>query len=429
MKKVARVGIALAFGGLAAVGPLRAQYLESDEVPRERTVPPKEEIDGMMTSSKLHLGPIRLLPSVSVTNAGYDSNVFSTPENPVADWTATFVLGSTFLLPMGSKMYLLVDAFPHYTWYAKLSDRDRWGGTYDGAILGFFNRASFQIKGSDRQDYILYSSELPSYVFENLVSGTGNAEIDLTHHFSLFAGGGYQQVRYTQYSGPPLQDAQVKLNNSTDTEVRGGIRYHFNDNFSVAALVEQAWSDFEFESETRDNTSRAYLGAIFFNRPQLFINVIAGYREGLPNNGSLYPEYQIPVGSFFVSYYPLHWIELQGFGHRKVQYSISVLQPYYFDNKVGFGANIELFDHVLVKGLVEDGPNTYPLPEPVGGGEFVDRVDHVKYYGGGVSIKLPARIVLTGMVTRQIYTSNVPQENRSFTRFTAFFNFTGAYSR
>jgi hypothetical protein len=428
MRKVARLGIALFFGGLVATGTVRAQFLESDEVPRERTVPLKETIDGLMTSSKLHLGPIRLIPAASITNAGYDSNVFSS-NPPVADWTATFVLGSTFLLPMGSKMYFRADVFPHYTWYDKLSDRNRWGGVYDGAILGFFNRASFEAKGSNRQDYVLYSSEFPSYVFENLVSGTGNVEVDLTQHFSLFAGGGWEQVRFTQYSGPPIQDLQVKLNNSNDTEVRGGVRYHITENWSVAALVEQVWSDFQYVPETRDNKSLAYLGAIYFSRPRLFVNVIAGYREGTATNGSTFPDYQIPVGSYYVSFYPLRWIELQTYGHRKVEYSISLTQPYYFDNKVGFASNIELFDHVLVKGFVEDGPNTYPVPEQIGGGEFVDRVDHVKDYGGGLSIKLPARIVLTGLVIKQVYTSNVPGSSRNYLRFTAFFNFTGTYTR
>ncbi len=57
------------------------------------------------------------------------------------------------------------------------------------------------------------------------------------------------------------------------------------------------------------------------------------------------------------------------------------------------------------------------------------RVDHVKTYGGGLSIKLPARVVLTGIVSRQIYNSNIPTESRNFTRFTCFLNFTGVYSR
>ena len=108
--------------------------------------------------------------------------------------------------------------------------------------------------------------------------------------------------------------------------------------------------------------------------------------------------------------------------------SRSVPSIRYFNNTIGAGANIELFDHVLVRGFVSDGPHTYPELQ-IEGGELVSRVDHVKSFGGGLSIKLPARIVLTGLVTRQIYVSNVPIESRDFTRFTAFLNFTGIYAR
>lgn len=404
------------------------QGLVVEEVPRERTVPERAVIDDDMAKAKLTLGPVRFLPSVSVTDAGYDSNVFSSSTDPVADWTATIVAGTRILLPLGQKMYFVSNLFPRYTWYDKLNDRNRWGGTYDASLYGFFNRMSFKLTGEDTQAYILYSSELPSYVFENLEGGIGSVDVDLTHSLSLFGRGGYQRVRYTQYSGPPLQDAQVKLNDRDDSLASGGLRYKLSEDWSVSAEAETGWSDFVYQPELRDNTSNAYLGGIFFNRPRLFINATGGYREGFSRNGSLYPEYKTGVGSFFVSFYPLRWLEVQGYGHRRVTYSISIENPYFFDNRVGTAANIELFDHVLARGYVEDGPNEYPVPQPTPGG-LVKRIDHVKYYGGGVSIKLPARIVFTALATRQIYDSNIPSESRSFTRYTAFLNFSGEYTR
>jgi hypothetical protein len=421
--------VAALVSALFGVSSGAAQFLASDEVPTERTIPEKQQIDEDMSRSKFHLGPIRLLPSISITNAGYDSNVFATSTDPVADWTATIVAGTRLLLPLGSKMYFVGNVFPRYTWYASLSDRDHWGGTFDGAILGFFNRLSFQVKGSDTQFYELYSSELPSFVFANTVTGTGNVELALTRFLSIFGSGGYEQVRYTQYSGPPLQDLQVKLNNSDNTEALGGVRYKISENWNVSAAYEQTWSDFQFESDLRDNTSTAYLGSVHYSSPRLFVSATGGYREGLSFNGSLFPEYQTGVGSFFLSFFPLRWLELQGYGHRKVAYSVDVIQPYFFDNKVGGGANIEFFDRVLLRGYVEDGPNEYPVPIPVEGEGLVQRVDHVKYYGGGVSVKLPAHIVFTGLVTRQVYTSTDPSQNRNFNRFTAFLNFNGEYSR
>ena len=427
-RRLAGLACVLFLAGWLAPGSGRAQILASDEVPRERTTPEKQYIDDDMARSKLRLGPVRIFPSVSIPNAGYDSNVFSTTTDPVADWTATVAAGVRLLLPMGSKLYLKADVFPHYTWYDKLKDRNRFGGIYDLSLLGFFNRMSFQVTAADRQYYVLYSSELPSYIFENLQSADGGLEVDLTKSLSIFGSGGYQKVRFTQYSGPPLQDVQVKFNNSDDAEARGGLRYTISKDWYVAALVDATWSDFQYQSELRDNRSLAYLGAVYFNRPRLFVNVRGGYREGMSNNGSFYPKYQTPVGSFFLSFFPTRWIELQGYGSRKVTASISALHPYYLNNTVGGGANIELFDHVLVRGFVQVGPHTYPEAQ-FEGGDLIKRVDHTKSYGGGLSVKLPARIVLTGLVSRQIYVSNVPAGTRNVTRFTAFLNFTGTYAR
>jgi hypothetical protein len=428
-RRCAALAASLALAGLALAASMTGQFLTSDEVPRERTVPERDVIDSDLARSKLHLGPVHFLPSINVTNAGYDSNVFATSTDPTTSWTATVAAGTRVLLPLGTKMYLVGDIFPQYTWYSNLTVRDRWGGTYDAAILGFFNRLKFQAVGADRQSYELYSSELPAYVFSNIRSAKGNVEVDITHSLSLIAAGGYEEVRYTQYAGPPLQDVQVKLNNSDDSEVRGGLRYNITENWDVAGVVEEVRSVFQFQPELRDNQSTGYLGSITFNVPRLFINAIGGYRDGRSLDGSAYPEYQTGVGSYFVSFFPLRWIELQTYGRRRVAYSIQVLQPYYFENRVGAGANIEFFDRFLLRGFVEDGPNTYPEAVPVPGEGLVDRVDHTKYYGGGLSIKLPARMVLTGLVTKQIVVSNVPDQSRNFLRFTAFLNFSGEYSR
>lgn len=418
----------LALAGLALTASMTGQFLSSDEVPLGRTVSEKQTIDDDMARSKFTLGPIRFLPAIEVTNAGYDSNVFST-DNPTASWTATVAAGTRLLLPMGSKMYFVADLFPHYTWYTDIPGRNRWGGLFDASFLGFFNRMSFQFTGSDNLQYDLYSSELPSYVFSDTLKGVGNVDVDLTHSLSIFAGGGYEEVRYTQYSGPPIQDLQVKLNNNNESEVRGGLRYTISEDWNVGAAVEEVQSVFLTQPELRDNQSIAYLGSVSFNRPRLFINAVGGYRQGSSFDGSAYPAYHTGVGSFFVSFFPLPWLEVQGQGHRRVAYSIQVIQPYYFDNKVGGGVNIELLHQVLLRGYVSGGPNEYPEPLPVPGVGLVQGVTHTKSYGGGLSIKLPKKIVLSGDVTRQVYVSNLPGENRNFLRFTAFLNFSGEYSR
>src|SRR5690348_16482740 len=147
-------------GWLFAIGQARAQ----EDVPEGRTVPLEEEVRDDMARARLHLGPLRLIPSLTVTNAGYDNNVFATADNPVSDWTATFTAGFRFLLPLGSKMYFRADAMPSYTWYDKLTDRRFFGGLYDGNLMGFFNRLTVVATAQNTQTYRNYSSEFDSRV-------------------------------------------------------------------------------------------------------------------------------------------------------------------------------------------------------------------------------------------------------------------------
>ena len=111
MKHARALAFVIFVAGCLSAPALRAQGIGSDEVPRERTTTEKQQIDDDMARSKLHLGLVRIIPSFSVYNAGYDSNVFSTTTNPFADWTATIAAGAQFLLPMGSKMYLRANIF------------------------------------------------------------------------------------------------------------------------------------------------------------------------------------------------------------------------------------------------------------------------------------------------------------------------------
>ena len=116
-------------------------------MPLNRTIPAKEEVQDEMGRARMRLGPARVLPSFNVWNAGYDSNVFGTNEDPVGDWTLSVNAGATFLVPFGSKFVLRADAFPQYTWYKELTERDHFGGRYDGSLYGFFNRMTVELFG------------------------------------------------------------------------------------------------------------------------------------------------------------------------------------------------------------------------------------------------------------------------------------------
>ena len=81
-------------------------------------------------------------------------------------------------------------------------------------------------------------------------------------------------------------------------------------------------------------------------------------------DSNYFPNYSTGVGSFFVSFFPISWLELQGYGHRKVSYSLTIANPYFFENRIGGKINIQLGPRILISGYGLTGPNNYPRANP-----------------------------------------------------------------
>src|SRR4051812_20943937 len=195
-----RVLFVIAAAGMLASAVAKAQ----EEVPQGRIIPVEEEMRGDLSRARLRLGPVRLIPSLLITNAGYDNNVFASSENPVADWTATVTAGFRFIVPFGSKMFLRANALPTYTWYDKLTDRRFFGGFYNGEVFGFFNRLTVAAAVQNNQTYRNFSSEFDSRVVYKDSAANGRFELNISGPFFLIGEGGVARIRYeTEGTNPP----------------------------------------------------------------------------------------------------------------------------------------------------------------------------------------------------------------------------------
>jgi hypothetical protein len=197
---------------------------------------------------------------------------------------------------------------------------------------------------------------------------------------------------------------------------------------STSLAYTELKSDYVNQQVFRDNLSRALLGGLLISHQNLFLNLTGGWREGVPD-GSLYPSYSTGVGAFFVSYFPLHWLEIRGGGRRRIVNSLSATNPYYFESRLNGSLASELFGRVLLRGYYEQGPNNYPVPQQNDNGDLIRRRDEARIYGGAVSVKVIRNVVATGAVTRHVIDSNIQSLDRDYTRFTAFLSFNGEYVR
>ncbi len=413
-------GLAAALG-MVAQGALA--QITNDDVPRERIVPVKEQIESQMQSARWRLGPVRLIPELRISGPTYDDNVFgaSGDEAKVSDWYAIFGAGLGLVVPIGHSVYLRGTAVPEYIWYDKLADRRQWGGNFGGVLNAFVGRAAFE-GGYEKTLTPQYANtEELIQVLGDTDRASGRLEIPLPGAFSLFGSAIYQTINYR----PLGQDVPEDLNpfadlNRKELAARGGLRYRINSSFDVGAGVEGTRTEFDQDPQSGDNESTAYLGAIYYNRPRLFVSFRGGYRIGKPINGSTFPEFSTFTGSGYLSYELLRRLELNLYGSRGVQYGQYFDNPYYFGSLGGARLIFKVGYRLSIRVYGELGENVYPVAvqAPVG---LVKRVDDTTTYGGGIDLFLFKGLSVTATAYNTEYDSNLPEFDRSVFRFLTSF--------
>ena len=430
-----RSALALRLSGAAFGAALLARtasaQLTVDQVPQGRTVTTTDLVESEIERSRFRLGPIRLIPTFEVNEAGYDNNVFSRAEGEtkVGDWTASVGAGGRAIVPIGSKFYVRAVVVPEYTWYDKLKDRRSWGGTYTGSILALGNRLSASLSGSYDRGTTLLNSETQALVIGTTFGGAANFEVNLTGKLSFVGGAELEENRYSSRGVDPTAELDVANFNRTDSAALVGFRFRLTPSLDLTAGTQGTRSEFKQDATERDNQTFAFLGGIHYDRPSFFVNLTAGYRKGEPFHGSAFPRYSATVGSYFVSWDVANPIELQAYGNRHPAYSLFADELLYVESRAGGAIVLQPISRVGIRGFGDFGTNNYPVAFTVGG-STVKRVDDVVDYGGSVSVLVVGKTVVRVQGSRIHLKPNVagvPQ--RTVVRVFTSLSFNGELTR
>jgi hypothetical protein len=415
---------------LIAGGFLSAAFclgqMSTDEVPRERTVPTRETVKQEVEGRKFRLGPFRINPIIEISDLGYDSNVFGAPAGQeVSDWTIGARAGFQWIVPIGSKLYVIGEVTPSYIWYKNLSERRVTTGEYRTHLLGFFNRASLEVGGYNTKSLSYLSSESQTRVVETVLEGSAAVEVDIASNLSVLGGVQATRLRYGNAGGDP-NPIDLSEFQRQEAGARGGIRYRFNQAFDVTAGYEKTQTEFVNVPETRDNQSDAFLVGIHYNRPKFFLNFSGGYREGKPYNGSTFQEYSNFTGSFYGSYFLARKVEMTAYGRQRVNYGLRTSQ--FLETSYGGGFNIQAHPRVLLSISADTGTNKFPA-STIDSVTTPARKDRTTNYNGGVSAIVYRKMVVTFHANRSEYRSPDPTLDRNVFRFTTSIGFQGLFVR
>jgi hypothetical protein len=364
------------------------------------------------------LGPIRLSPVLHLFNAGYDSNVFGLPPPfEVARWTASVAAGFRWLIPAGSKFYVVGTAVPTYVWYEDLPGRSFFGGAYSAYLLGLFNHGTLKVGGYNSKMLTYLGSQTVAPVIQTTLDGSIRMDIRFASNFSLYVGAEYARLRYGNSGNASGILADTSGLQRSEGSAEAGVQYSFSSALSVGLGYEETFTKFVFFPELNDNQSGAYLINIRYDRPRFFLILSAGYREGKPYNGSSFSSYATPTGGYFVSYFLTESLELQATGDRRETYGLLV--PAFLQTRYGGSIILRVYRDFHLRAIGLWGTNKYG--STTSGAGYTDRTED---YGGGVSTTIFHKKVLWSLsATESKLHSGLPGLDRSALRVFTSFNF------
>ncbi len=398
--------------------------LTTDQVPRERTIATHEQVKLVVENSQFRLGPFRMIPFLQISDAGYTDNALGTSDQvgKVEDYYGTVAGGVRWAIPAGGKLFVRGEIRPEYDWSKNFPERRTFGGRYQASLLGFFNRLSFDVGGFNTKSVDVLNTQTQTQVIHTVEDGNAKVEVDLTRNLSAFGGAEIQRHRYGFGGGLPATDPGISINvsqlNRTEGAARVGMRLRLSPSFDVSAAVEGNRTEFTQASLQGDNEGNAYLLGLHYDRPRFFINLSGGYREGRPYNGSRFPVFSTPTGSYFASYFLTKKVEIQAYGGRTFIYGLFFDNPYYIETREGAALNIGVGRRVTLRGFGENSENSSPRSVVINNVSVIQRKDRGTVFGGGFSTTIFRKMAFTALASKSRYRSNVGGFTRSSLRVT-----------
>jgi hypothetical protein len=362
-------------------------------------------------------GPFRIQPSLVISNAGVDSNLFYSPADPVKDFTITAGPAATVYIPIHRKFILSTYGSPQYVWYSKTEQERTWNYYFNGAAQLSLKNVFFSVEGnySDARERWNTEIDIRPRRKEKGYGGSVLIRAAWKTSFSL----GYRTVKYDYES--------VVYGDSFDVRERLN-RQESYANFSLfyqAATQRRFFLDFEYGLYEFDFATQAAIGdarsgaayvGLEFSRLGRRVRgrVRIGYKK-YDVRAVDGPDYQGVVGDSQL------WVRLakpfviRGSYVRDVRFSLWYGNPYYVESRPGAGVSLYPLRFLRLDYDYSVGRNVYPVVG--GGGADVKRLDNFTIQSAGIYFRIQKSVALGFIASWWARDSNLDAEEDKRTFF------------
>jgi hypothetical protein len=331
-----------------------------------------------------HLGPLLLNPTVSLVNAGIDTNVFNEADGlaPKSDATLTLTPASDWWMRMG-RAWITGRVRQDMVWYQEYASERSFNQSYAVGLIAPLNRLTLRVGGTWADTRERPGFEIDARADRREHSVLGAVELRALARTRVGLRGERRQVEFDDDALFLGSSLRAELNR-TITNVEASLRHDLTPLTSVAVNVGVEQERFEF-SPLRDADSARIGAAVYFD-PFALISGSAqfGYRRFSPLDAGL-PGYAGTYAAANLTYVALGSTRVGAQVSRDVQYSYDVVRPYYLQTGVETSLAQQVYGPVDVEGRFGYQRLSY---RQRAGEEALERIDRVRSYGTGAGYRI-----------------------------------------
>src|SRR5215510_9748140 len=330
---------------------------------------------------RMHLGPLFVNPTLALTNAGVDTNVFNdaTEDSPKEDFTLTFSPSTEAWLRIG-RSWLNASLREDFVYYQKYANQRSVNSSYKATWQIPLTRVSFIPTLS-----FLDTRERPGFEVDARAQRTemgygGSIEIRALSKTFFVMHANRQSIDFAAdavFLGTSLHDELTRTLTVEDVD----IRHELTPLTSLTLGAAREQDRFEF-SPLRDADSTSFTVGVKFDPAALIKGgATVGYRDFKPLDGSL-DGFKGTTVAADLSYVLLGITKFAVKGTRDIQYSYDIDQPYYLQT----GIDLEVSQQIAgpFDAVVRGGRARLDYRDRAGAVVAVsNRVDTIDTSGGG----------------------------------------------
>jgi hypothetical protein len=416
IRQLTGAGFLVLISALLPSTPAAAQ-IERYQPPGSRALfkkPAAESVKEAADSAPWRWGPLRLEPRFSLSNVGYNNNVFASVEGEekASDYHAKIGAGIAAYSRMGSNLYFSTYLTPEYAWWKERDDLRELGVSYGAGAFGSFNRVQLGIQAvsTDRQQILSSEAEVPVQRLDERI--LLDARVQVRPRLALVGRAATSKTRFEDSSPGEQPDLLIGALDSDTDRTELVVAMKLRSDLEIGLGFEDSRTDFRFDPDGRSNDSSGpTLTVSMSGRRTRMDSHLTARKTDFDNPGL--GSFERTTGSFLVDHSFGRKTGAGLYFDRSLEYGIRSTASTIDGDRRGISFRRTLGRRLEGRIFAEAGALEFRDPD----GPNAGRIDDLTAVGGELTMDVGRVTALRVHFSEVDYDSNLPEFDRSTVRF------------